>query len=360
VPFKGKLSFVPTFALTAFLCGGVSAQEGNLAELTKAGQEAFLAGRYSDAERLLNKALTQAETDFLPEVQLARILSDVCITYLRQGRAEIALTTCRRAVEIQKTEKLPAVYAASLNNLAEVYRFMGHSRDAEKLYRSALDIYQSRFGKQDLRATEVLGNLALAYSDLGDNAHSEAALRECVATLEKARPHATRELSNALDQLGTLLRIERRYGPALPLLERGLALRVQALGPEHPLVAESLNHLGTLWYGRGRPQKALPLFERALSIDEKVFGGNSTRLCASLVNLAGASRTQRQYARAEALCQRAIGILQQAPWKDPVTVKAVLEQYEPVLIKTRGRSEAAALLAKTRLTLFPKNPDPQN
>jgi hypothetical protein len=58
---------------------------------------------------------------------------------------------------------------------------------------------------------------------------------------------------------------------ARPLLERALAIRVKAYGPEHPEVATNLNNLAILLYAQGDLAGARPLFERALAICEKVL-----------------------------------------------------------------------------------------
>ncbi|WP_020559052.1 tetratricopeptide repeat protein, partial [Thiofilum flexile] len=61
---------------------------------------------------------------------------------------------------------------------------------------------------------------------------------------------------------------------ALPLYERSLAIREQALGKDHPEVATSLNNLAVLYESMGEYAKALTLYERSLAINEKVLGKN--------------------------------------------------------------------------------------
>ena len=51
-------------------------------------------------------------------------------------------------------------------------------------------------------------------------------------------------------------------------MERALAIREKALGPEHPDTAAALNNLAVLYQATGAHAKAEPLFERAQSIDE--------------------------------------------------------------------------------------------
>jgi Tfp pilus assembly protein PilF len=54
------------------------------------------------------------------------------------------------------------------------------------------------------------------------------------------------------------------------LYRRALAIREQALGPDHPSVSESLNNLGHVYYIQGKYAKAKPLYQRALAISEYV------------------------------------------------------------------------------------------
>jgi tetratricopeptide (TPR) repeat protein len=51
------------------------------------------------------------------------------------------------------------------------------------------------------------------------------------------------------------------YAQARPLFERALAIREKALGPEHPLTAQSLNNLAGLLRDQGELAAARPLFE---------------------------------------------------------------------------------------------------
>jgi len=55
------------------------------------------------------------------------------------------------------------------------------------------------------------------------------------------------------------------------LLERALAIREKALGPDHPDTAHSLNDLASLLRTQGELPHARPLLERALTIREKAL-----------------------------------------------------------------------------------------
>jgi tetratricopeptide (TPR) repeat protein len=62
------------------------------------------------------------------------------------------------------------------------------------------------------------------------------------------------------------------YVEARPLYERALAITENALGPEHPHIANSLHNLAALLHAQGELVAARPLFERALAIREKALG----------------------------------------------------------------------------------------
>src|SRR5918911_1318810 len=65
---------------------------------------------------------------------------------------------------------------------------------------------------------------------------------------------------------------EGRYAEAVPLIERSLAIRERAFGPDHPQVAASLNNLAELYLRVGDFVRAEPLYQRALAIWVKVLG----------------------------------------------------------------------------------------
>lgn len=75
-----------------------------------------------------------------------------------------------------------------------------------------------------------------------------------------------------MDNLASLYMQEGRYGEAMPLYERALAINEKVLGPTHPSVAINLNNLAQLFTRQGDYNKAEPLLKRALAIDEKRSG----------------------------------------------------------------------------------------
>jgi tetratricopeptide (TPR) repeat protein len=117
------------------------------------------------------------------------------------------------------------------------------------------------------------------------------------------------ELANALGRAEEML---TNYRAALPLLERALTIREQALGPEHPATATSLNNLAALYHAQGDYGAARGLYERALAIFERALGPQHPDTAQSLNNLANLLSSQGEYGAARPLYERALSINEQA------------------------------------------------
>ncbi len=139
------------------------------------------------------------------------------------------------------------------------------------------------------------------------------ALEPSQAALDDARALAdTLREALACNRRGMILRAQGEYAAARPLYERALAINEQALGPQHPHVAQSLNNLAGLLHAQGEYAAARPLSERALAINEQALGPQHPDVATGLHNLAWLCYAEAQYAQAVALMRRALVIKVQA------------------------------------------------
>ena len=76
-------------------------------------------------------------------------------------------------------------YAASLNNLAELYRSMGIYSDAEPLYRQATEIWRKSLGEDHPDCATSLNNLALMYYSIGRYNDAEPLYRQATEIRRK-------------------------------------------------------------------------------------------------------------------------------------------------------------------------------
>ena len=79
-------------------------------------------------------------------------------------------------------------------------------------------------------------------------------------------------------------------------------------GRSTPRSRSSLNNLAASTHTTGDYARAEPLYQRALGIREQALGQSIPDVAASLNNLAELYRTTGDYAKAEPLYQRALGI----------------------------------------------------
>lgn len=86
------------------------------------------------------------------------------------------------------------------------------------------------------------------------------------------RDGETEEVASLANLAGWFVSNMGLYPAAEPLYKRSLAIREQALGPEHPDVGQSLNNLAALYADQGRYVEAEPLYKRSLVVREQALG----------------------------------------------------------------------------------------
>lgn len=99
-----------------------------------------------------------------------------------------------------------------------------------------------------------------------------------------------------------------RFLEAVPVAERLLELRAQALGPEHPDAVAALNLLAHAYRRIGDLPRAALRFERVLELRERSTTHRGRFLEVALENLAGVYRELQDHERAEPLLRRLVEI----------------------------------------------------
>ena len=175
--------------------------------------------------------------------------------------------------------------AASLNNLAELYRVQGNYGKAEPLCLRSLAIREKVLGKEHPDVAASLNGLALVYYSQGNYGKAEPLYVRALAIYEKVLGTEHPDTTTSLNNLAGLYQVQGNYGKAEPLYVRSLAIREKVLGQEHPDVATSLNNLAVLYQEQRNYAKAEPLYVRSLAILEKVRGKEHPNVARSLNNL---------------------------------------------------------------------------
>ncbi|MDY6783290.1 MAG: CHAT domain-containing tetratricopeptide repeat protein [Cyanobacteriota bacterium] len=164
------------------------------------------------------------------------------------------------------------------------------------------------------------------------------------------------ELEEALQLNEQIVRLYQRgqYAEAIPLAQRALEIRENALGSEHLHVATSLNNLAELYKVTGNYSAAQTLFQRSLEIRENALGDEHPDIALALNNLAALYKATGNYSAAETLYQRALEIWENALGGEHLHVATTLNNLA-ALYKVTGNYNAAEALYQRSLAILEKS-----
>jgi len=182
---------------------------------------------------------------------------------------------------------------------------------------------------------------------------AEPLLRDTLAIREDALGPEHPDTATSLNNLATLLNAQGDFAGARSLCERALAICEKALGPEHSGTARSLDSLAAQLHAQGDFAGAWPLYERALAIYEKALGPEHPDTATSLNNLALLLHAKGDFAGARPLFDRALAIYLKARGPEhPDTSRARCNLS--ALLLTTGQPTEALTLAETALAAHDK------
>jgi tetratricopeptide (TPR) repeat protein len=159
--------------------------------------------------------------------------------------------------------------------------------------------------------------------------------------------------ATSLHHLARLLRDQGDLAGSQALFERALAIRERVLGREHRATAATINNLASLMQARGNLRGALPLFERALAICETTLGPDHPQTAQSLINVARVMRDQAEFAKAHPFAERGLAIRENVLGPEHPRTAAGLNVLA-TLLQGQGDLAAARPLFDRALTICEK------
>jgi tetratricopeptide (TPR) repeat protein len=168
---------------------------------------------------------------------------------------------------------LPLIEAGDLLNRTGLYL---HEQalylEAEQLYQSALHIREQQLGTEHPQTAASLNNLAELYRSQGKYEEAEPLYQRALAISERILGTGHPQTAASLNNLAGLYYSQGKYEEAELLYQQALAISEQILGAEHPDIATNLNNLALLYDSQGKQEEAEILYRRALAIGEQVLG----------------------------------------------------------------------------------------
>jgi tetratricopeptide (TPR) repeat protein/CHAT domain-containing protein len=274
--------------------------------------------------------------------QIQRLMQQAGRLY-QEGRYEQALPVAREACDLarRRAGAQHPLFAASLNNLAGLYRAMGEHAAALPLARQALEATRAALGEAHPNFAISLDNLALLYQAMGDHAAALPLARQALEVRRAALGEAHPSFATSLNNLAELYQAMGDHAAALPLCRQALQVTRAAQGESHPEVAHLLNRLAMLLQARGDHDAAEPLLRQALATARDL--GEKHLVGGCLNNLAMLCHARQDYEAAERLYREALEIARDTLGEKHPEVARSLNNLA-ALARARGDAAAAESL----------------
>jgi tetratricopeptide (TPR) repeat protein len=320
--------------------------------LNKLANALTLEGKIEEAEKIYQRSIKQLQQSFgLSSTELLPTLFALGSIYESEGDVSAAMDLYQRAFKINEKHYGPYSpgVADSLHHLGRASSIAGQPEKAERHYKQALSILEKEPG---LGASKQMEDLLTDYSDLlrkkdnigqalisdfqreilKDTVESREATKESApsawqhqmsvrSSLAKqtqanedptvllrgiAQPSNSSKLSPIYNTMTDTFYDQSHYAQGEPLYKRMIAIDVEALGPNHPAVADDLSGLALLYIAQHRYQEAEPLLTRALSIYEGAYGNDNKLVIKTRTTLASVYNHLKNPDQAAGLYQKAL------------------------------------------------------
>ncbi len=96
----------------------------------------------------------------------------------------------------------------------------------------------------------------------------------------------------------------------MEMYEKSLAIKIRALGPEHPDVGLSYNNMGSVLEQQGQHEEAMEMYEKSLAINIRALGPEHPNVGISYNNMGTVLKKQGQYEQAMEMYEKALSLFQ--------------------------------------------------
>ena len=227
-------------------------------------------GQLKDAEALYRRALEASERTLGAEHPST--LTSV---------SNLAMRLQARALEAH--ERTPTLN--SVNSFALCLQRMGQLKDAEALYRRALEARERTLGAEHPSTLTSVNDLAVYLKGMGQLKDAEALYRRALEAQERTLGAEHPSTLTSVNNLAMCLKAMGQLKDADALYRRALEAHERTLGAEHPSTLTSVNNLAMCLKAMGQLKDAEALFRRALEARERTLGADHPDTLDSCNNL---------------------------------------------------------------------------
>lgn len=273
------------------------------------GKQAFLEGRYGEAEELFKSSVKESQGYDHSDPRYANALNNLGELYRKQAKFSQAEPIYVELLDIaeNKLQKKRQEAAVLVNNVAAFYRDKGDYPRSEKLYQKALGIWESDVKKlSDQNYAAIISGMAKLYKDEGRYPEAEKLYLKALAIYEKLNDKKNPGMAAVETNLGSLYREQKRYKDSMAMYTRALDRDVSNYGWMHADVATDENNLAGLNRDRGRLKEAEEQYQSALKKRRVLLGNVHPHTAKSLLGLGELRHAQGNLPEAEQLMKQAL------------------------------------------------------
>ena len=333
----------------------------NAIKLQDTGWTLVHKGKIADGLKQIEEALRLFELiEGSESPDVANLLNDIAEIENNLERFKLAITHATRSMEI--TDKLgrkftgedaARIRARSRTILGTVHRELGDYKLGESYLKDALKINKKQFGDEDPETATSQNNLAIVYKYMGHIEKGLALYQDALRKLIAEYGEDALALSPLYHNIGGILHAAGRYAEAEEPGRKAWEISKAALGRNNPqTVADGAAYAGIL-DGLGRYKESEPIYKHALKRFEKLYGPDNYEIAVNLNNLAALKAAQGKNVEAEAHYRRSIEIKEKLFGKSHPDIALALNNLGSLLNGT-GRHKEAVVVYKRALKMFEK------
>lgn len=281
--------------------------------------------RYEDAEPFLRRSLYLKEhlngANRIDAEQLSA-MRHLASCYEQMGRFGDAESLLRRALPVEERLQ-PSTHdvASCYDELATCCRKREDFKEAERLLKAELSIWEKSVGVDRQCIPGALSRLAACYQEQGKAADAKALFLKALAMNEASHQCTA---SNLFD-LARLYEAQCKYATAEEYYKKAISVVEKRVGRDGLEVSTQLMFLARFYIYRDRFEAAEPIVRRVISIRERIRGEESVEVSDALDYLAECYSAEKQYDKAEELLKRSLAFRRKAPSDDPRLLTCLLD-----------------------------------
>ncbi|MBL0334015.1 MAG: CHAT domain-containing protein [Chitinophagaceae bacterium] len=257
-------------------------------------------GRYSLAEKYTTRALELRESKLgKKNMAVAASYNNYGVLHYNLGQYNESEKDFTQALDIIKSNKqdngMP--YAIVMNNKAMLFQSIGRNDLAARILEEAVTVSLKLESKTSRNHLLFLSNLALMYQQAGKYSEAELIYQGLSMRFDRSKP----EFANLLNNFATLYMVMKKDTLVEGMLKNSAAIYKANLGERSPAYAKVISDLGNFYRYKGRFADAKPVLEEALAIREEALDPNHPLRVQSQEDLAILLWKQKDYQRASSI-----------------------------------------------------------